>query len=107
MNASSDAATEVPALHHVGTAPPTLPCCPRPVAGHRPGLFDAQARALADRFRVIRFDLRGHGGSPVVPGPYGVADLADDVLRLLDRLVSTGSRTPVSPSAGRSVSRWP
>jgi 3-oxoadipate enol-lactonase len=35
---------------------------------------------------VIRYDLRGHGGSPVVPGPYSVADMADDVLHLLDGL---------------------
>src|SRR4029450_2704808 len=45
-----------------------------------------QARDLADRHRVIRYDLPGHGGSPVVPGPYTVADLAADVLQRLDEL---------------------
>jgi 3-oxoadipate enol-lactonase len=49
-------------------------------------MLDAPAGALADRYRVIRFDLRGHGGSPVVPGPFAVADLADDVRRLVDGL---------------------
>jgi 3-oxoadipate enol-lactonase len=41
---------------------------------------------LTERFRVIRVDHRGHGGSPVPPGPYRVADLAGDVLALLDAL---------------------
>lgn len=34
----------------------------------------------------MRFDLRGHGGSPVPPGPYTIGDLGGDVLELLDRL---------------------
>jgi 3-oxoadipate enol-lactonase len=42
--------------------------------------------SLADRFRVIRVDHRGHGSSPVPPGPYTMADLAADVLELLDEL---------------------
>ena len=76
-----------PALHHVAEGPADAPVLVLgPSLGTDLGLFDAQARALADRFRVIRYDLRGHGGSPVVPGPYGVADLADDVRRLLDGL---------------------
>ena len=37
-------------------------------------------------FRVVRVDLRGHGGSPAPEGPYRVADLAGDALALLDRL---------------------
>jgi 3-oxoadipate enol-lactonase len=57
-----------------------------PSLGTDLGLFDAQARNLADRHRVIRYDLRGHGRSPVVPGPFTVADLAGDVLHLLDEL---------------------
>jgi 3-oxoadipate enol-lactonase/4-carboxymuconolactone decarboxylase len=49
-------------------------------------MWDDQAAALADRYRVLRFDTRGHGRSPVPPGPYTVGDLADDALALLDRL---------------------
>jgi 3-oxoadipate enol-lactonase len=41
---------------------------------------------LADRLRLVRFDHRGHGASPVPPGPYEIADLARDVIELLDRL---------------------
>ena len=57
-----------------------------PSLGTDTGLFDAQVAALADRLRIIRYDLRGHGGSEVVPGPCTMADLAGDVLALLDRL---------------------
>jgi 3-oxoadipate enol-lactonase len=34
----------------------------------------------------VRFDLRGHGGSPVPPGPYSLADMGADVVALQDRL---------------------
>ncbi len=47
------------------------------------GLFDPQVAEFARTHRVIRYDLRGHGGSEVVPGPCTVADLAGDVLALL------------------------
>jgi 3-oxoadipate enol-lactonase len=74
-------------LHVVEDGPPEAPVLVLgPSLGTDLGLFDAQAHDLADRHRVIRYDLRGHGGSPVVPGPYSVADLAGDVLHLLDGL---------------------
>jgi 3-oxoadipate enol-lactonase len=57
-----------------------------PSLGTELGMFDAQVPDLAQHHRVIRYDLRGHGGSPVVPGPYTVADLAQDVVDLLDDL---------------------
>ena len=58
-------------LHSLGTS------------GH---VWDAQARALAGPFRVVRPDLRGHGLTEVTAGPYGVAGLAADVLAVLDAL---------------------
>jgi 3-oxoadipate enol-lactonase len=42
--------------------------------------------SLAGRFRVVRYDQRGHGRSPAPPGPYTVAQLGGDALELLDRL---------------------
>jgi 3-oxoadipate enol-lactonase len=75
------------ALWTVQDGPPDAPVLVLgPSLGTDLGLFDAQVRDLADRYRVIRYDLRGHGGSPVVPGPYSVADMADDVRHLLDEL---------------------
>jgi 3-oxoadipate enol-lactonase len=50
------------------------------------GMWDEQAPALGERFRLLRYDHRGHGGSPVPPGPYKIEDLGRDVLVLLDRL---------------------
>jgi 3-oxoadipate enol-lactonase len=49
-------------------------------------MWDEQAPALSERFRLLRYDHRGHGGSPVPPGPYKIEDLGRDVLVLLDRL---------------------
>jgi len=49
-------------------------------------MWDPQALALRDSFRVVRYDARGHGVSPVPPGPCSVADLGGDLIALLDRL---------------------
>jgi 3-oxoadipate enol-lactonase / 4-carboxymuconolactone decarboxylase len=49
-------------------------------------LWDAQLGALAERFRVLRYDHRGHGASPVPDGPYSIDDIGGDLLALLDRL---------------------
>jgi 3-oxoadipate enol-lactonase len=43
-----------------------------------------QVSALSERFRVMRFDHRGHGESEVPPGPYRLEDLGRDVIALLD-----------------------
>ena len=49
-------------------------------------MWDAQVAALEERYRVVRYDTRGHGYSPVPGGPYSIDDLADDLVALLDRL---------------------
>lgn len=49
-------------------------------------LWDAQLPALRQRFRVLRYDQRGHGRSSVPPGPYAFEDLGGDLVELLDRL---------------------
>jgi 3-oxoadipate enol-lactonase len=46
--------------------------------------FDAMAARLSSRFRVLRYDLRGHGASGKPPGPYSLADYVDDAVDLLD-----------------------
>lgn len=49
-------------------------------------MWDAQAQALSNDFRVLRYDRRGHGQSSAPPAPYTLADLGGDVLALLDHL---------------------
>jgi 3-oxoadipate enol-lactonase len=49
-------------------------------------MWDPQVPALARRHRMIRYDARGHGHSPVPEGRYSLADLGRDALALLDRL---------------------
>ena len=65
-------------------------------------MWDAQAEAFKDDYRVLRYDHRGHGGSPVPPGPYTVDELAGDVLELLDAL-GIGRVTFVGLSLGGAV----
>lgn len=49
-------------------------------------MWDAQVAALSGRFRCLRYDTRGHGGSEVIATPASVDDLADDLAGLLDAL---------------------
>ena len=50
------------------------------------GMWAAQMPALTERFRVLRFDTRGHGKSLVSEGCYSIEQLGGDVLALLDAL---------------------
>ena len=49
-------------------------------------MWEPQAAALRDRYRVIRFDTRGHGGTDVPAGPYTLDALAKDAIGLFDAL---------------------
>lgn len=49
-------------------------------------LWDAVQPLLPGGLRLIRFDMRGHGGSSVPPGPYAMGALIRDAERLLDHL---------------------
>jgi 3-oxoadipate enol-lactonase len=49
-------------------------------------MWDPQVPALAERYRVVTYDTRGHGTSPAPAGPYALDDLVDDLLALLDRV---------------------
>ena len=74
-------------LHHTADGPSGAPVL---VLGGGLGttvqMWQPQLVALAERFRVIRYDHRGHGRSPALPGRYALADLGRDVLALLDTL---------------------
>jgi 3-oxoadipate enol-lactonase len=49
-------------------------------------MWDPQVSVLAQTFRIVRYDTRGHGRSSVTPGPYTIEKLAEDVIALLDHL---------------------
>lgn len=49
-------------------------------------MWDSTIEALTDRYRVIRYDTRGHGASEITKGPYSIAVLAADLLGLMDSL---------------------
>ena len=49
-------------------------------------MWDPQIPVLSEHLRVVRYDHRGHGRSPVPPGPYELAELGADVLALMDAL---------------------
>lgn len=49
-------------------------------------MWDDQVARLKDRYRILRYDNRGHGGTPTTPGPYTIGLMAQDLLGLLDAL---------------------
>ncbi|MBK19913.1 MAG: 3-oxoadipate enol-lactonase [Rhodospirillaceae bacterium] len=49
-------------------------------------MWKDQVERLKDRYRILRYDNRGHGSTPVTDGPYTIGLLAQDVLGLLDAL---------------------
>lgn len=49
-------------------------------------MWEPQMPALARRYRVLRYDMRGHGRSDAPPPPYDIDQLADDVVGLWDAL---------------------
>lgn len=54
--------------------------------GTRLEMWHPQMQALAERYRVLRYDSRGHGRSDAPDSPYTIDMLADDALGLLDAL---------------------
>jgi 3-oxoadipate enol-lactonase len=49
-------------------------------------MWDPTVSALKDRFRVLRYETRGHGKTDAPKGPYTLDQLADDALGLLKAL---------------------
>jgi 3-oxoadipate enol-lactonase len=68
-------------VHRTGAGPPVvlLHCLG---VDHR---FWDFAAPLADAFTLMRYDLPGHGATPVPDGPYGIADLAKQLAGLFRR----------------------
>jgi 3-oxoadipate enol-lactonase len=68
-------------------------------------MWEPQMPVLAGRFRVIRYDSRGHGHSEATPGPYSIEQMAGDALGLLDRL-SVARADFCGLSMGGMVGMW-
>jgi 3-oxoadipate enol-lactonase len=49
-------------------------------------LWEPQINVLADRYRVLQYDTRGHGESDAPGGDYSIDRLGKDVLSLMDEL---------------------
>jgi 3-oxoadipate enol-lactonase len=49
-------------------------------------MWDPQLKALTARYRVLRYDTRGHGGTDAPAGAYTLEQLADDARALLRAL---------------------
>jgi 3-oxoadipate enol-lactonase len=49
-------------------------------------MWDPQMEVLTSRFRVLRYDTRGHGASDAPPGPYSLDQLGEDGHGLLKAL---------------------
>lgn len=99
--------TSVPTL--IGTVTPVrtaAPAAPLVVLGSSLGtttsLWDGVVGPLAEKHRVLRFDLPGHGASPVAAQPFTVAELADAVITLVDS-VGGGSFHYAGISLGGAV----
>ncbi|HZE04218.1 MAG TPA: 3-oxoadipate enol-lactonase [Solirubrobacteraceae bacterium] len=93
LNAEIDGAPDAPALLLGGSLGTTV------------AMWDPQVATLSQDHRLVRFDHRGHGGSPVPPGPYSMDDLGADVLTLMDRLgLERASYCGVS--IGGMVGQW-
>ena len=49
-------------------------------------MWDPQITAFKDRYRILAYDMRGHGASAAPKGPYTLDLLADDILGLMKQL---------------------
>jgi len=68
-------------------------------------MWDEQAAGLLPFFRVLRYDVRGHGASATAPDDYTIAQLGGDVLDIAD---ACGIRTFAfcGLSLGGMVGQW-
>jgi 3-oxoadipate enol-lactonase len=68
-------------------------------------MWTPQMERLSKRFRVLRYDSRGHGRSDVVTGGYGMDRLGRDAIELLDAL-GVERVTFCGLSKGGMVGQW-
>jgi 3-oxoadipate enol-lactonase len=85
------------------------PAAPPVVLVHSAGtdhrMWERNLPAVRDRFRLIRYDVRGHGRSDVPAAPYTLDDLGTDLVAVLDAL-GIASTHVVGASLGGLVALW-
>ncbi|MFB7269247.1 3-oxoadipate enol-lactonase [Streptomyces sp. NPDC056244] len=97
-----------PLLHHRVDGPADAPVLVLgPSLGTSLGVWEPQMAALAARYRVVRWDLPGHGRSPasLLPAGSSMADLGQLVLGLADSL-GVDSFAYAGISLGGAVGGW-
>ena len=73
-----------------------------PSLGTTSALWDTVATALGDEYRVLRFDLPGHGFSPAATKSFSIEEVAEGVLELVDS-VGGGAFSYAGDSMGGAV----
>jgi 3-oxoadipate enol-lactonase len=68
-------------------------------------MWQTQSDRLGERFRTLRYDVRGHGASSVPDGPYSIDELGSDLVALLDR-VGIERVALCGLSIGGMISMW-
>lgn len=75
---------------HIAYSWDGLPDGPVVMMAHAMGtsqqIWDRQMEVLAPRFRVLRYDWRGHGETDAPPGPYTLDQFGCDAVGLMDAL---------------------
>jgi 3-oxoadipate enol-lactonase/4-carboxymuconolactone decarboxylase len=67
--------------------------------------WDSQAADLLPYFRVLRYDIRGHGASDVTPGEYSIEQLGRDALAVADA-AGIGTFAFCGLSLGGMIGQW-
>jgi 3-oxoadipate enol-lactonase len=68
-------------------------------------MWDDQVKAIGDRFRILRYDRRGHGQSEAPKGPYNMDMLGADALAVMDAM-GVGKVNWCGLSMGGMVGMW-
>ncbi|HET9077982.1 MAG TPA: 3-oxoadipate enol-lactonase [Acidimicrobiales bacterium] len=68
-------------------------------------MWQPQMEELSARFRVVRYEHRGHGGTDGPPGPYTLDDIGGDLLAVLDE-VGADKASLMGLSLGATTALW-
>ena len=69
-------------------------------------MWDPQVEALSGSFRVVRYDIRGHGDVARAAGPYTIADLGRDLARACSTSSASSGPTSCGLSLGGMIAMW-